>query len=193
MSEEKRRAILDAALHVFAERGFSEARISDIAIAAGVGKGTVYLYFASKEDLLVGVLEFFADEAVGMIDAVDWVEGDPRAKLQGFLESLFARFAGNMELLSIMEQRTFLLNDALKARGQQLLRDMLGRIHDEVLGRLEIDGAEDYDMEILATATIGMLGSFSLYRVLHPNEAQDAVLARMAGELARFFAAALYP
>jgi AcrR family transcriptional regulator len=43
--------ILDAALDVFARRGFAATRLDAVAAAAGVGKGTIYLYFSSKEDL----------------------------------------------------------------------------------------------------------------------------------------------
>jgi AcrR family transcriptional regulator len=55
-SEEERReklaAILDAALDVFSEKGFADARLDAIASRAGVAKGTVYLYVSSKQDLL---------------------------------------------------------------------------------------------------------------------------------------------
>jgi AcrR family transcriptional regulator len=54
-SEEQRQAKLDAilaaALDVFAEKGFSDARLDDVAARAGVAKGTIYLYVASKEAL----------------------------------------------------------------------------------------------------------------------------------------------
>ena len=43
--------ILDAALNVFAEKGFAAARMEDIAARAGVTKGTIYLYFPSKEEV----------------------------------------------------------------------------------------------------------------------------------------------
>ncbi len=49
--EAKRRLILDAALDVFSERGFADARLDDVAARAGVAKGTVYLYVPSKEAL----------------------------------------------------------------------------------------------------------------------------------------------
>ena len=47
----RRQAILDAALSVFAERGFEAARLDDVAARAGVAKGTLYLYFRDKEAL----------------------------------------------------------------------------------------------------------------------------------------------
>lgn len=51
-SAEKRRAILDAAVRVFAERGFNHCRVSDIADEAGVAYGLVYHYFKSKDGIL---------------------------------------------------------------------------------------------------------------------------------------------
>src|ERR687887_1219224 len=53
----KRDAILRAAIDVFADRGYFNAQVADVARAAGVAAGTVYLYFRSKDDLLVSILE----------------------------------------------------------------------------------------------------------------------------------------
>ena len=53
----KRDAILRAAIDVFAERGFFNAQVADVARAAGVAAGTVYLYFRGKDDLLVSIFE----------------------------------------------------------------------------------------------------------------------------------------
>jgi len=54
---EKRQRILDAALKVFAERGFYTAKVSEVAREAGVADGTIYLYFANKDDLLINLFE----------------------------------------------------------------------------------------------------------------------------------------
>ena len=51
LPEERPKQILEAALAVFAERGLAAARLEDIAKRAGVSKGTIYLYFANKEEL----------------------------------------------------------------------------------------------------------------------------------------------
>src|SRR5690349_10335712 len=60
----KRDAILRAAIDVFAERGFFNAQVADVARAAGVAAGTVYLYFRSKDDLLVSIFEQTVREAI---------------------------------------------------------------------------------------------------------------------------------
>jgi len=56
-SPEKRKRILKAATKVFAQKGFHGARVTEIARAAGVAEGTIYLYFKNKEDLLVSLFE----------------------------------------------------------------------------------------------------------------------------------------
>jgi TetR/AcrR family fatty acid metabolism transcriptional regulator len=54
---DKRRRILDAAIQVFARKGYFAARVSDIARKAGVADGTIYLYFRNKEDVLVRLFD----------------------------------------------------------------------------------------------------------------------------------------
>ncbi len=55
---EKQAQILDAALHVFRKRGFHEAKVEEIAAAAGVGKGTIYEYFDTKTDLFEQTVKY---------------------------------------------------------------------------------------------------------------------------------------
>src|SRR5690348_11406316 len=56
VKQEREQEILQAARDVFAERGFEKASIDDIAERVGIGKGTVYLHFAGKEDLLLALM-----------------------------------------------------------------------------------------------------------------------------------------
>ena len=55
----KRDQIIEAAAQVFAQKGYSGAVVADIAVQADIGKGTVYEYFSSKEDLFFAVFEWF--------------------------------------------------------------------------------------------------------------------------------------
>src|ERR1700739_5023352 len=54
---DKRERILDAAVRIFAKKGFYATRVSEVAKAAGVADGTIYLYFSSKDELLVSLFE----------------------------------------------------------------------------------------------------------------------------------------
>ncbi len=59
---EKRKRILDASIRTFGRRGFHDARIAEIAAAAKVAEGTVYLYFRNKEDLLGTIFDETMDD-----------------------------------------------------------------------------------------------------------------------------------
>jgi AcrR family transcriptional regulator len=63
LRDRKEKAILEAAAAVFADRGFRTARVADVAERAGVGKGTVYEYFRSKEDLFLRLFDWYTNEA----------------------------------------------------------------------------------------------------------------------------------
>jgi AcrR family transcriptional regulator len=60
--EEKRALILDAALRVLARKGVAAATIADIAVAAGVGKGTIYEYFRSKDEIVGASCVYFVEQ-----------------------------------------------------------------------------------------------------------------------------------
>ena len=55
--EEMQHGILDAALQVYVKKGYHAATIADVAEAAGLGKGTLYLYFKNKEDIAMSMVE----------------------------------------------------------------------------------------------------------------------------------------
>jgi len=72
LREVRQQAIVRAAYHVLAERGYERSSISDIARAAGVGQGTVYRYFESKRELLDHVFDYAVSRVAGalQIDAL---------------------------------------------------------------------------------------------------------------------------
>ena len=68
--DERPQEILDAALAVFAARGYRNTRLEDVGEAAGVTKGAIYHYFANKEDLLLRAIEQRSEEAFGRIEEI---------------------------------------------------------------------------------------------------------------------------
>src|SRR5574338_418096 len=57
VSDERKTQIINAAESVFTEKGFDQARMDDIAEETGLSKGTLYLYFKSKDDLIIAILD----------------------------------------------------------------------------------------------------------------------------------------
>jgi TetR/AcrR family transcriptional regulator of autoinduction and epiphytic fitness len=85
---DKRRQILDGALAIFTARGFDAASMSDIAAAANVSKGTLYVYFEDKEHLFVALIEREREsQRRGAFEALN-DDPDLAHALQGFGEGL---------------------------------------------------------------------------------------------------------
>jgi AcrR family transcriptional regulator len=80
--------ILDAALDLFVERGFAATRLEDVAQRAGVSKGTVYLYFDSKEELFKAVVRS------GIVRAIEQAETDLAGSDESSAALLRRLFAG---------------------------------------------------------------------------------------------------
>jgi AcrR family transcriptional regulator len=80
--EERRRQILDAAVRVFAKKGYHACRVSDIAEEAGVAYGLVYHYFESKDAVLEAVFREMWGMMVSAINAVEQIEESPREQLR---------------------------------------------------------------------------------------------------------------
>jgi AcrR family transcriptional regulator len=68
--EERPQEILEAALRVFAERGYRTTRLEDVGEAAGVTKGTIYHYFANKEELLLRAIDHYHEQAFGQLNGM---------------------------------------------------------------------------------------------------------------------------
>jgi len=84
----KRQAILDAALDEFSARGFAAARMDDVAERAGVGKGTIYLYFQDKEALFQELVRTSLVPIVGGLKIPEGVEVSVRVLLESFADTL---------------------------------------------------------------------------------------------------------
>jgi AcrR family transcriptional regulator len=95
----RERQILAAARDVFAEHGFAAAPVEEIARRAGIAKGTVYLYFPSKEALCEAALLAGIDELMAAIAAAVDRERGARDRLHAFLRTKLETFAGNRSFL----------------------------------------------------------------------------------------------
>jgi TetR/AcrR family transcriptional regulator, fatty acid metabolism regulator protein len=95
----KEKDIIEAAILVFASVGYHRAKITKIADKAGVSTGTVYLYYESKEDILLEIFKRLWFELSTKTQAlVRRPDVDPMEKLEGLIDLLFDMFANNPSL-----------------------------------------------------------------------------------------------
>jgi len=96
--DKTKQAILAAALHLFADKGFYHTTTKAISRKAGIAEGTLFNYFETKEDL---ALYFFERE----LDAViEWYEGDRRIRRAALPEKLFAIIQQSLDRLAPYEE-----------------------------------------------------------------------------------------
>jgi TetR/AcrR family fatty acid metabolism transcriptional regulator len=89
---EREELILQAAEEVLAEKGYYETSIDEIAARVGIAKGTVYLHFPSKEDLVVAILERSAQAMVELVEATIAAARSNREKLEAILQVVYSSF-----------------------------------------------------------------------------------------------------
>ena len=102
----RRQELLDASVRVFAEKGVNRATIADITQAAGVAKGTFYLYFSSKEHLLAGLKERLVDEILEHATALNARVGqdDWDALLLAVVESYVDFMQSRQDMIQVLVQ-----------------------------------------------------------------------------------------
>ncbi|MGH7603683.1 MAG: TetR family transcriptional regulator [Gemmatimonadaceae bacterium] len=104
--EERPSELLEAALRIFAERGYANTRLEDIAATVGVTKGTIYHYFATKEDLLRRAIRHFHEQAFRPLEAVLEKRQSPvSAIIRLFLRRAFGNLdSTRMSVLTLLVQ-----------------------------------------------------------------------------------------
>ena len=87
--KEKRNQIIEAAIRVFSKMGFARTKMMEIAKAAGIGKGTIYEYFKSKEELTVAVFNAFVHNIEILLSRRTMKMTDPEEKLHAYFSAWF--------------------------------------------------------------------------------------------------------
>ena len=100
--EDKRRLILQAAVRVFARRGYHTCRVGDIAEEAGVAHGLLYHYFRSKEDVLDSVFRETWTDIVGAAHRVEETDEPARDRLTGIAKILLRAWKRDPDLVTVV-------------------------------------------------------------------------------------------
>jgi TetR/AcrR family transcriptional regulator, fatty acid metabolism regulator protein len=128
----KRDAILRAAIDIFAERGYFNAQVADVARAAGVAAGTVYLYFRSKDDLLVSIFERSMREGLAGSRAAIADLADPPERLRRLARGHLTRLGNDRNLAIVFQVELRQSTKFMERFSSTLLRDYLGLIREAI-------------------------------------------------------------
>jgi len=189
--EDKRRLLLDAAVRVFARKGYHAARVGDIAEEAGVAYGLLYHYFSSKEEVLRNVFRETWRALIATIESVERGEDTPREQLRKVAEILLRSWKRDPDLVRVL---------VLEVTRSQLLAGEMDEIVasfsviQAIVERGQADGSlrDDLDARLASYVFYGaideLLTGWVLGRLPDSNEdlarAERTVVEIVAGGLA---------
>lgn len=125
---DKRDAILRAAIDVFAERGYFNAQVADVAKAAGIAAGTVYLYFRSKDDILISIFERTVRDRLAEGRVAVATVSDPAERLRRFAHLHLGMLGRDRKLAIVFQVELRQTVKFMERFSATLLRDYLGQI-----------------------------------------------------------------
>ena len=135
--QERPGELLQAALQLFVEKGFAATRVEEVALRAGVSKGTLFLYYDSKEDLFKAVIQAHLSEHFSAWDQeYELFEGSTpdllRYGIQSWWERIGSTLAGGLTKLVLSESRNFpevaaYYREQVMRPGQALMQRILQR------------------------------------------------------------------
>jgi len=184
-SDDKRRRILDAAVQVFARKGYFGAKVAEIARQAGVADGTIYLYFHNKEDILVSLFnEVMAEHIEGARQEIAQLPGAP-GRLQAIARRHLRLFGGNRDLAIVFQVELRHSTRFLERFTGSWLQDYFGVVNAVIEeGQREGTLRPDLPRKVAAKAFFGALDEMVTSWILTHKEYD---LAQLAGPVVDLF------
>jgi AcrR family transcriptional regulator len=182
--------ILEAALELFAEKGYDATGVQEIVARAGVTKGALYHHFAAKEDILFEIYGSVFAGQLAELDAILAEQADPVRALRAVIENIVVSTAASAKAAAVFTREVSRLDPV---RFKELQSDWR-RYQDTVralIRRAQADGvfATAASPEIISWAIFGVTTSLhTWYRPDGPKSAKD-----IARELADLVLAGLAP
>jgi TetR/AcrR family fatty acid metabolism transcriptional regulator len=166
-SFDKRDAILKAATEVFARRGYFQSQVADIARAAGVAAGTVYLYFRSKDDLLVSIFErTMKDTLAAGREAIADVS-DASERLRRIARLHLERMSRDRDLAVVFQVELRQSTKFMERFSSTYLREYIGIIRDTIAdGQAAGTFRREFNPTIAAKALFGALDEMATNWIL---------------------------
>ncbi len=180
----KQDLIRDAAIRVFARKGFHATRAEEIAEEAGIAVGTIYNYFESKAQILLSVFEREFDEEVGLYESLAKSGMSVQERFREILRAHFARLAESRDLAMVLVRERYNGSGEVGEAMAKMQRKMLDRIE-----RLIQDGVDEgwlraCNVHMVAPALFAVVQSIGEVAMIYPESQQKAFLSRAPEELA---------
>ncbi|MEA3238160.1 MAG: TetR/AcrR family transcriptional regulator [Candidatus Bipolaricaulota bacterium] len=182
--EEKQDLIRQAAIRAFSRNGFYNTRAEEIAREAGIAVGTIYNYFANKEEILLSIFKTEFDERIQVFHDMLGSDLPITDKIGQILEDHFSRLSDHGDLAALLIQERFNPGPGFRTKLLDLYKEMIARIEHLIQEGIEKNWVRECHPRIIAYAILGVVESLSVYALTYPEEAEQGILADAPDELA---------
>ncbi len=150
------RKLLDAAMEVFARRGYHATRVDDIVKRADTSHGTFYLYFANKEDLLRTLIAHCREEMTKLLDSLGRVTPDAAGyrELREWLDRFVPLYVSYGPVIRAWTEAAETVSPEFARLGAEMLGEFTGRLAKHIA---DADPPEDVDPWLAAVAFVAMI------------------------------------
>jgi len=184
-AEQTQQQILDAAVQVFSNKGYHDARVDDIAEQSGTSKGAVYFHFPSKESIFLSVIEEFANRlARGLQQSIEREESGIQ-RVDAALRSCLEIFGKYRHLAKIFLVQAAGLGATFEEQRMAINARFAGVIRDYLDQAVEEGDIPAIDTEVAAMAWIGALYEVMIRWVLTGEPSPDRSLPALRAFLLR--------
>ncbi|SIS80798.1 TetR/AcrR family transcriptional regulator [Salimicrobium salexigens] len=145
--DEKSISIMQAAIKLFAKKGFTSTSVQEIAKNAGISKGAFYLHFSSKDELLFALFDYYYNQMKAKVDACV-NEPDPREKFVSQLAVMFKEIASHRDFIKMqIREQTIPFNEDIETFTSRMRYESYQFYQNHIL---DIYGknAEEFSFEI---------------------------------------------
>jgi AcrR family transcriptional regulator len=174
LKDARRTAILRAATRVFAKKGFSDAKISDIASEAGLSHGLVYHYFENKDAVFKAILEDKLEHARSAMEDDDSLPGSALDRMRVSLGRWLDRVRSEPEMSLMITQA--LVSDALSAEARAMMHAHQREAFESAVERIRLgqkggEISKHASPEELATTLLCVMRGIAFTSLLHHGTA----------------------
>ena len=150
--EERRKKIIDVAVHEFANKGFDNANINKIAADAGISVGSTYKYFNTKEDLFLTCVLFGVNTLEQVLDEVVAAPGDLLSKIEKITRVTQSQSRAQKNLIILYNEMTTESNAGLTWQLAAEMEALSARVYTALIGQARESGKirKDISPELFA-------------------------------------------
>jgi TetR/AcrR family fatty acid metabolism transcriptional regulator len=188
----RKEQIIDAAIKVFADKGFYNATVADVARTAGIADGTIYLYFKNKDDLLISLFETKMEKILDRFTTALSPALSAKEKLKRFIQLHFQLIEEDQNLAEVFQVELRQSSKFLKDYHNQKFIDFLNVIGQIIKqGQLSGEFRSNIRINITKLAVFGAIDEIARQWILTPDP--KSRLQDIARELINTFLYGLSP